>query len=406
MTPGGVPTGPAGLGVAPPASALTMPPASLAGVPMSSVISRIEGELREIWSVPTKPGELVKSRVCTMNLVVVARTRELAQRYAPIVDEVTASIPARAIVVALEPEAPSATLEGEATAVCSVAQGSQGALCSERITLVATGNTCARVGSAVEALLVPEIPTTLVWLGRVHADDPVFLSIASDAQRIVLDTEYTSLTSLMKLARWTRAEVGRAALADLAWTRLSVWQELSARFFDSPEMRPYASGVTRVVLRQASEKGARLGAEGSLFLGWLATRLEWKAERLGGAVKFRRPDGGQVTLTLEAVPRPKEEAPGALTYVGIVATANNIVAKGSIERELGTGLEGQTADADVLRWKLDVALPTACEQRIRLYANKGAGLLIDTLHRAVEDPALGESIAFAEQLSEDELACN
>jgi hypothetical protein len=385
---------------------LTIPPVSLAGVPMSSVIGRIEKELREIWSAPLKAGESAKSRVCTMNLVVVARTRELAGRYAPVIDEVTASIPARAIIVALEPEAPSGALEGEATAVCSVAGGVDGALCSERITLVATGSTCARVGSAVDALLVPEMPTTLVWLGRVHTDDPVFLSIASDAQRIILDTEYTSLSSLMKLARWTRADAGRAAVADLAWTRLSVWQELSARFFDSPEMRAHASGLTRLVLRQASERGARLGAEGCLFLGWIATRLEWKAERLGGAIKFRRPDGGQVTLTLEAVPRPKEEAPGALVYVGIVAAAEGVVAKGSIERELGSGLEGQTGDADVLRWRLDVALPTATEQRIRLYANKEAALLIETLHRAVSDPALSESISFAEQLSEDELACN
>lgn len=396
MTPRGVPA----------TSALTMPPASLAGVPMSSVIARIERELQGVWSAPVKPGEPAKSRVCTMNLVVIAKTRELAERYAPIVDEVTASIPARAIVVALEPDAPSAALEGEATAVCSLAPGSGGALCSERITLTAMGGTCARVGSAVEALLVPEMPTTLIWLGRVHTDDPVFLSIASDAQRVVLDTEYTSLTSLVKLAKWARAEEGRAAVADLAWTRLSVWQELSARFFDSPEMRAHASGITRLVLRQASEKGARLGAEGSLFLGWLATRLDWKAERLGGAIKFRRPDGGQVTLTLESVPRPKEEAPGALSYVGIVATANGVVAKGSIERELSSGLEGQTEDADVLSWKLDVALPTATEQRIRLYANKEAALLIDTLHRSVNDPALGESVLFAEQLSEDELACN
>jgi glucose-6-phosphate dehydrogenase assembly protein OpcA len=387
-------------------TSLTMPPASVRGVPMSSVIRDIEKQLREIWEAPTKPGECVKSRVCTMNLVVVARTRELAERYTPVVDEVTATMPARAIIVALEPEAPSGALEGGATAVSSVASGSQGALCSERITLVATGSTCARVGSAVEALLVPEIPTTLVWLGRVHTDDPVFLSIASDAARIVLDTEYTSLSSLLKLARWTREEVGRAALADLSWTRLAVWQELSARFFDSPEMRAHASGVTRIVLRQASEKGARLGAEGSLFLGWIATRLDWRAERLGGAVKFRRPDGGQVTLTLEAVVRPKGEAPGALTYVGIVAAAGGVVAKGSIERELASGLAGQTPDADVLSWKLDVPLPTASQQRIRLYANKEAALLLDTLRRAVSDPALGESIAFAEQLTEDELTCN
>jgi len=376
------------------------------GVPMSSVIQRLEKELRDIWAAPAKPGDPVKSRVCTMNLIVVAHTRALAERYTPVIDEVTSTIPARAIIVALEPEAPSAALEGEATAVCSVAAGAEGALCSERITLSASGNTCARVGSAIEALAMPEMPTTLVWLGRVHTDDPVFVSIATDAQRVVLDTEYTSLTSLVRLAAWARAEAGRSAVADLAWTRLSVWQELSARFFDAVEMRAHANGVTRLVLRQASEKGTRLGAEGSLFLGWIATRLGWRVQRLGGSLKFRRPDGGQVALILEAVARPKGEAPGALSYVGLTAEVGGVVAKGSIERELASGLEGQTADADVLSWKLDVPLPTATERRVRLHVNKEAALLIDTLRRPVNDAALSESVAFAEQLAEDGLVCH
>jgi hypothetical protein len=68
-------------------------------------------------------------------------------------------------------------------------------------------------------------------------------------------------------------------------------------------------------------------------------------------------------------------------------------------------MAGETADADVLSWKLDVALPTATEQRVRLFANREAALLVHTLHRPVSDPALTESIAFAEQLAEDALVC-
>jgi glucose-6-phosphate dehydrogenase assembly protein OpcA len=384
----------------------TTPPPSLSGVPMSSVIGRLEKELRDLWTTPVKPGEPSKSRVCTMNLVVVAHSRGLAELYTPVIDEVTASIPARAIIVALEPDAPSAALEGEATAVCSIDKSSEGAVCSERITLSASGSTCARVGSAVEALAMPELPTTLVWLGRVHTDDPVYMAIAEDAQRVILDTEYTSLSSLVKVAAWARAEEGRAAVADLAWTRLSVWQELAARFFDPPELRDHASRVTRVVLRQASDKGGRLGVEGCLFLGWLATRLGWKVVRLGGSLKFKRPDGGQVALTLESVDRPKGEAPSALAYVGITAEARGVTAKGSIERLLASGLEELTADADVLDWKLSVGAGPPTERRVRLYANKEAALLIDTLRRPKDDPALGESVAFAEQLAEDGLVCS
>src|SRR5262245_36016123 len=99
--------------------------------PTSSVIHRVERELREIWTQPAAPSETPKSRVCTMNLVVVAGSREIADRYTPVLDEVTASIPSRAILVALDPEAPVGVLEGDASAVCSI-EGKQ-AICSERV---------------------------------------------------------------------------------------------------------------------------------------------------------------------------------------------------------------------------------------------------------------------------------
>ena len=380
----------------------SMTPSGLAGTPMSPVIARIEKELRDIW---TATGEAPKTRVCTMNLIVIAGSQAIADRYVPVVDDVTSSIPARAIVVALEPNAPGATRDGDASAVCTQGVGGSGETCSERVRLTATGSTCARVASAVEALSVPEIPTTLVWLGRVHVDDPVFLALAGGAQRVVLDTEYTSLASLMKLAAWARAEAGRPAVADLAWTRLAVWQELCARFFDDPKMRDLAHGVTRLSLSQASDKGARLGSEGALLLGWMATRLGWKLQRLGGAMRFRRPDGGQVTLTLKAVDRPEEVAPAALAGIELDAEAGDVKARGSILRELGSGLLGQSGDADMVLWKLEVPFPTATEQRVRLRDNKGGKLLVRTLHRPVSDPTLSEAVAFAEQIFEDGLAC-
>jgi glucose-6-phosphate dehydrogenase assembly protein OpcA len=370
---------------------------------MSPVIARIEKELRELWSAPSTPGETPKTRVCTMNLVVIAGTPEIAERYTRVVDEVTAAIPARAILVGLDPEAPASTLDGDATAVCAVE--AQGLACSERVRLTATGSTCARVASAVEALSVPEIPTTLVWLGRVHVDDPVFLALANQAERVVLDTEYTSFGSLLKLAAWTRAEERRPAVADLAWTRLAVWQELCARFFDDAKMRAHAQGITKLTLRQASEPGTRLGSEGALLLGWMATRLGWKVQRLGGAVRLRRPDGAHVALNLAAVARPNEVAPAALAGLVIEAEAQGVKAVGSIARDLGSGMEGKSADADMVLWKLDVPLPTATEQRVRLRDNKGGKLLVRTLHRPVSDPVLSDAVAFAEQLFEDGLVC-
>lgn len=366
----------------------TSPP-SMSHAPMSSVIARLEKELRELWQV--QPGEATRSRACTMNLVVVTTNPAITDHYLPIVEEVTQSIPSRAIVVTMTPNDAESSLDGEAQAICGV----DNLTCSERVTIRARGAACARVESAVESLMVPELGTTLVWLGRIHVDDPVFRELAEYAQRVVLDTEYTSLTSLLLLSRWARDRRSKIGIADLAWTRIAVWQEMCARFFDDPKMRPLAQKVETLRIVQMSEPGTKLGAEGGLLLGWLATRLGWRIEALGGEIRFRRADGKAVKVELGSMKRPPQVAPLAIASVSIHAKDGDIDAKGIVARDF----DGDVAD--VLRYKLNVNLPSAGEQTVRLGANKGARVLERTLHRPAHDETLAEAVAFAEKLDDD-----
>lgn len=371
----------------------------------AGTIAQLEKELRALWAPPEDPHEIPLSRVCTMNIEVVAPTAELLERYTPVVDEVTASIPARAILASIEPDEPGEELSGNATAVCSLEGGKK--ICSERIILNCRGNGAARAASAMEAFLVPEIPTALVWLGKVHVEDPVFEDLANDAHRIILDSMYTSLGSLLNVASWARKQANGPQVSDMAWTRLASWQEMIARFFDSAETRALAAKITKITVKQASDSGARLGSEPALLLGWIATRLEWKTSRLGGKTRFKRPDGGTVTIELGSVKRPEGVAPDTLAAVAIEAESDGVTMRGSIERDLGSGLaSGQqdaTADADVMVWKQVMPGSPALEQRVRLGANKAAKWLERTLHRPKHDPAFDESVAFAEHIVEDGL---
>jgi glucose-6-phosphate dehydrogenase assembly protein OpcA len=242
--------------------------------------------------------------------------------------------------------------------------------------------------------MVPELGTTLVWLGRIHVDDPVFRELAEYAQRVILDTEYTSLTSLLLLSRWARDRQSKIGIADLAWTRIAVWQEMCARFFDDPKMRPLAQKVDLLRIVQMSDPGVKLGAEGGLLLGWLATRLAWRIEALGGEIRFRRADGKAVKVELASMKRPAAVAPLALASVTIRAS-DGISATGTVARDF----DGDVAD--VLRYKLDVNLPASGEQTVRLGANKGARVLERTLHRPAHDETLAEAVAFAEKLDDD-----
>ncbi len=371
----------------------------------SGLIARLEKELRDLWAQPGDPAAPPKSRVCTMNLEVVASSHELLERYTPVVDEVTASIPSRVILASIEPDAPGDEITGVATAVCSIEGGRN--ICSERISLAATGNACARSASAIEAFLVPEIPTALVWLGRVHVDDPVFQDLANDAHRIIVDSMHTSLGSLLHVAAWARKQVNGPHVSDMAWTRLAPWQEMIARFFDGAETRHLATKITKITVKQASEPGAQLGPEPALLIGWLATRLDWKTSRLGGRTRFKRPDGATVTIELGAVPRPAGVAPESLAAIVLEAGADGAKMTGSIERDLASGLgsgrQDATTDADVVLWRQVTASAAPLEQRVRLSANKAAKWLERTLHRPKSDPAFDESVAFAEHIVEDGL---
>jgi hypothetical protein len=234
----------------------------------AGVLARVERELRALWTTAPAPGQVPKTRACTTNLVVVVASPAL-ERWVPIVDDVILEVPARALVVGLDPDGKD-DIDASVSAVCAPGEGT--IVCSERVTLRMGGALCARVASCVEALCASDVPTTLVWPGHVRVDDPAFAPIARSAYRVVLES-HGSLASLANVVRWARAQPGgeRPGVAELAWTRLAPWQELCARMFDDVRVRGLSATVTRVRIAQALGGAASLGPEGALMLGWLGT---------------------------------------------------------------------------------------------------------------------------------------
>jgi hypothetical protein len=131
------------------------------------------------------------------------------------------------------------------------------------------------------------------------------------------------------------------------------------------------------------------------MLGWLATRLGWRIEALGGEIRFRRADGKAVKVELASMKRPPQVAPLAIASITLHASDGKLTATGTVTRDL----DGDVAD--VLRYKLDVNLPASGEQTVRLGANKGARVLERTLHRPAHDEVLAEAVAFADKLDDD-----
>ena len=362
----------------------------------AAVLAQVETDLRALWTTPPAAGQAPKTRACTMNLVVVV-ARAALDRWGPIVDEVLQEVPARAVVVGLDPEGDDA-LEASVSAVCTPGSGT--IVCSERVTLQIGGSLCARVASCVDAVCASDVPTTLVWPGRVRVDDPAFAPLARSSYRVVLEASNGPIASLGNVLRWAQARPAgeRPGVAELAWTRLAPWQEFCARMFDDERTRPLASAVTRVRLVQALAAGATLGTEGALMLGWLGTRLGWKASSMAGKLQVLRSDGAPIQAQLQAAASAATAARGALLAVEIEASRGTVVVRGEVAR---------SADA-AGTWRL--AITTAgetqrVEQHVRTFDGDAARTLERTLRRPVLDEALAESVAWAAELGGDDLAC-
>jgi hypothetical protein len=191
--------------------------------------------------------------------------------------------------------------------------------------------------------------------------------------------------------------------------------------FDDVRVKHLAHAVTRVRLAQASASGAALGTEGALILGWLATRLGWKASSLAGKLRLLRADGAPILVQLGA--EAASHAPrGTLVALEINAAAAVRSSQGG-EPEPASALHGEivrtgtdgSAPGPRRRpgeaagvWKVAVTLggeTQRLEQRVRVFADEPGAVLERTLRRPAHDDALAESVAWADELGDDELVC-
>jgi glucose-6-phosphate dehydrogenase assembly protein OpcA len=141
--------------------------------------------------------------------------------------------------------------------------------------------------TAVEPLLVPDVPVFLWWKDIPHDDDELFDRMAQMADRIVIDSAAFDhpYDDLLHLARMIRANKRVVRVSDLNWGRLTSWRTLLASFWDVPDYRPLLDAVDRVEVRYDPPNAApnEVAPKALLISSWLSARLGWQV--LGNAVR-------------------------------------------------------------------------------------------------------------------------
>lgn len=190
---------------------------------------------------------------------------------AGIADAIAASNPCRIITLcptAGEDEGVSA----QVSAYCPINKRSEANLiCCEYVTLRGTANALERIGGLISELTISELPKFVWWKATPDLDYGLFKRLASNCDRLIFDSS-TFNDPIANLSTLGELMDKGIPIADLNWSRLAAWQELTAEAFDPPERRSAVWEVDQVTLDY--EKGNP--AQPLMYLGWLASRLQWR----------------------------------------------------------------------------------------------------------------------------------
>ncbi|MBW4620064.1 MAG: glucose-6-phosphate dehydrogenase assembly protein OpcA [Cyanosarcina radialis HA8281-LM2] len=194
----------------------------------------------------------------------------------------------------------------QVSAYCPINKRSHNTLiCCEYITLTGTAEALERTAGIVEALQIGELPKFIWWKATPDPQIGLFKRLAASATCVIVDSSSFNNpeTDLLQI----QASLSQGMpLADLNWRRLAPWQELTAEAFDPPERRSAVMEVDKVTIDY--EKGNP--SQALMFLGWLASRLQWRPVSLteeGGdydivRVQFTMADGRAVEAELAGIP--------------------------------------------------------------------------------------------------------
>ncbi len=143
--------------------------------------------------------------------------------------------------------------------------------------------------SIAHDLLVPNVRNVVLWGGN-HVEDERFSALVELAETIVLFSPpaEAALDSLHQLTRLEGTPLA-ARIRDLAYMRLLAWQDLTAQFFDDPDLATELPAIKRIEITSGSEP------EAYYLAGWLASRLGWEP---CGPLAFCTANGDPIQIEL------------------------------------------------------------------------------------------------------------
>ncbi len=288
----------------------------------------IERELTRLWKDASEGAADSLSapvvRACALNFVVVTEHEEDAEALELMVGDVTIEHPARIFLIVANHRNSTPKLDAWISARCSLPIPGGKQVCCEQITLTVQGTETAKIPSIVTSLLVPDVPSVLLWKSDVNEQDIVLRALTDVVNRVLIDSSENAVPeqTLRAWGTYMKAADLHVTFGDLAWTHLTPWRSVVANAFNPQSMRPLLKHIDAVTVEYSTTVVPRHSglSQALLFVSWLAERLQWSVAKhiqpatTGGYTATLQQEGRSINVRIVPVP-PREGYPGGIESV-------------------------------------------------------------------------------------------
>ncbi|HEX2832288.1 MAG TPA: glucose-6-phosphate dehydrogenase assembly protein OpcA [Thermoanaerobaculia bacterium] len=235
-------------------------------------VSKIEKELADLWRAEQRNEDRAVTKAALWNVIAHTWTSHEHARATEVLARSSAAVPQRTIVVHADPHEYEGEISSWISANCHLVGGGQKQVCSEEVSIVASGERVSHVPPLVKALLLPDMPVAVWWIGDLPDRQHGYVETLLDpADRLIVDSaQFNGGTDLELVSRI--AEQTTTAPADLNWARIEEWRAATAAVFDPPPMRERLHRIK--LIRVRSGGGASFGAvsQALLYVAWLQSQ--------------------------------------------------------------------------------------------------------------------------------------
>jgi glucose-6-phosphate dehydrogenase assembly protein OpcA len=279
-------------------------------------------DLRLAVPIAAGDGVRVRMRTSVLTLVVVAPRPETVDRAMAAVATLASRHPSRAVIVSpADPDGPS-RFDAHVYASCQLPERASSEICTEEILIKVGGELSQHLAGAVAPLLIHDLPVVLWWPDDVPFERHGFLELASESDRLFVDSGHFRGDGRDRLRGMATAMHDGLVVHDVSWMRLMLWRELLASLFDHPLLLPELRSVVSIRVDVARPGRQERLARALLFVGWLMSML-----RLTVVTPLERRAGTGWGATIRAGKREIDVAIHAVEveYSGAVRSSGSLV---------------------------------------------------------------------------------